>query len=111
MAHIKIHALYRNNEPGHDKIWGYCYMPDSGQMMPRRHQPVFVFYGATGRAFQVKQHQMGDQLIDLERSKRRRDYKQIPSESIGDFYANFQDDLERKLTFVILGDDKYASIK
>jgi hypothetical protein len=108
---LRIYFAGRNTKPGHDKVWGYCFLADEGQMTPRSGQKVFVFYGATGKAFTVKQHEQSWELINLKQSKERKGYRQIGTDDVLALYPNFWDDMERKLTFVILADDTYAAVK
>jgi hypothetical protein len=105
-----IHILYASwcNTKGSDKVWGYFYAGD-GAITPSFvwDKPVFVFWGARGKALQLKEHLMSDDLVTLKRSKQRKGYDQIPDVDFHNLCPNFYKEVEDKLTFAILAGNKY----
>jgi hypothetical protein len=107
-----IHLLYASwcNTKGSDKVWGYFYVGDGAigaSFLWDR--PVFVFWGARGKALQLKEHVLGDELVTLKRSKQRKGYDQIPDADFHMLCPNFYSQVEEKLTFAILAGNKYKA--
>ena len=101
-----VHDLLRNTLPGHDKVWGYC----STKTWPDHRDPIFVFYGATGKSLTFKQHEYGTKLAELVNSKIRKGYDIIDDlHSIDTLYPDFQEQATDKLPMVILSQDKYKA--
>ena len=107
-----IHILYASwcNTKGSDKVWGYFYVGDGAISASFVwDKPVFVFWGARGKALQLKEHILCDDLVTLKRSKQRKGYDQIPDADFHMLCPNFYQEVDDKLTFAILGGNKYKA--
>ena len=104
-----IQILYSSwcNEKGHNKVWGYFYLGADRDSHLADGTPVFVFYGAKGKALQLKQHCIGDDLLKLVRSKERKGYTRVYEWDFDDDCPNFNEEVEGKLTFAILAGSRY----
>lgn len=97
------------NDNGHDKIWGYFCL-DNDQYPVVWNKPVFVFWGARGKALQLKQHTISDALYALLRNKERKGYKEIDVTEFEKICPNFHEEVDNKITFAILGANKYKAV-
>jgi hypothetical protein len=107
-----IQILYASwcNEKGSDKVWGYFYVGDGAITASFVwDKPVFVFWGARGKALQLKEHAMSRDLVTLKRSKQRKGYEEITTADFLDLCPNFYQEVDNKLTFAILGGNKYKA--
>lgn len=108
-----IHILYASwcNIKGSDKVWGYFTVRDNAvSAIHLWDNPVYVFWGARGKALQIKEHIMSDELLSLKRSKQRKGYEQVYlNEDFLKLCPNFYQEVDNKLTFAILGGNKYKA--
>ena len=108
-----IHILYASwcNEKGSDKVWGYFYVSTNSDKLWVSGDPVFVFWGARGKALQLKEHALSDELLNLKRSKHRKGYEQISDDKFLKLCPNFYKEVDEKLVFAILAGNKYKAVE
>lgn len=109
-----IHVLYASwcNANRSDKVWGYFYVGDGAVTATFLwDKPVFVFWGARGKALQFKEHVLSNDLVTLKHSKQRKGYDPIGNAEFLDLCPNFYEEVDNKLTFVILADKKYEAAR
>ena len=107
-----IQILYASwcNTKGSDKVWGYFAVCDGAVTATFLwDKPVFVFWGARGKALQLKEHVLSDDLITLKRSKQRKGYDEVTNAEFLDICPNFYSEVDDKLTFAILGGNRYKA--
>jgi len=109
MENIQLYYTSWCNTKGHDKVWGYFYLGESKHGQYVGDLPMFVFYGARGKSLQIKEHVYGPKLISLRRSKESKGYKSVPTDEFLDICPNFYQEVDNKLTFAILGGNKYKA--
>ena len=107
-----IQILYASwcNQKGHDKVWGYFCLSESANPVGWWDKPVFVFWGARGKALQLKEHTMSDKLLQLKRSKRNKGYEAVSANEFLEQCPNFFKEVDDKLTFAILAGNKYKAV-
>ena len=93
-----------------DKVWGYFCVSESAEPMGWWDKPVFVFWGARGKALQLKEHAMSDKLLQLKRSKRNKGYEAVSANEFLEQCPNFFKEVDDKLTFAILAGNKYKAV-
>ncbi len=108
-----IQILYTSwcNEKGHDKVWGYFNVSESDNSIGWWDKPVFVFWGARGKALQLKEHSMSDELLSLKRSKQRKGYNPVEVSEFIKLCPNFYSEVDNKITFAILAGNKYKAVE
>ena len=107
MSNIKILYASWCNTKGSDKVWGYFTVNDAVDTLEK---PVFVFWGARGKALQIKEHVFSDDLVTLKRSKQRKGYEQVfNNDGFLAICPNFYQEVDDKLTFAILSGNKYKA--
>lgn len=96
------------NEDNHDKIWGYIYRP-TAQLPSRwslntkqRGWNCCVFWGARGKALQIKADITGYELDKLVNSKSKKGYHQITEKNLLQSWPTFTEELEGKLLTAVL---------
>lgn len=109
MSNIQLIYSSWCNEKGSDKVWGYFYVGESHDSHLYSGTPVFVFYGARGKALQLKQHETGGALLTLKRSKESKGYRQVMDSQFLELCPNFYQEVDDKLTFTILAGNRYKS--
>ena len=101
MSDIHIQFVGWNNEAGHDKIWGYFTVGDSST--------VFVFYGGRLQSQTLKQHGFNHKLASLRQSKICKGYKEISTDELRKIFPDCESQLDSKLLFAILSENKYKA--
>jgi hypothetical protein len=93
-----------------NKVWGYFSLNYNSKELQAWGTPVFVFWGASGKALQIKEHILEQALISLQRGKERKNYKFIDEGKFLGLCPNFYQEVDDKLTFAILAGNKYKSV-
>ena len=96
----KINYFGWNNEPGHDKVWGYLTIGEGVTA------ELFNFWGARGKKLSFKKHETNyfsvDELRRLAQKKTGKGYREIPTGDIETVVEGFHEQLELQLTLAKL---------
>ena len=111
MDNVQIIFAGWNNTKGHDKVWGYFRLSATEKYLNFHGETVYVFWGARGKSISIKQHEIGEKLYSLQRSKTSKDYKKISEEEFLKIFPNFYQQIDEKLTFAILAGAKYKAVE
>lgn len=100
MSNYTINFFGWNNEPGHDKVWGYITVGDGSGAK------LYNFWGARGRKIAFKEYPPGwdsvHELRKLARKKAERGYREIPVDQIDAVVEGFRETFEKQFTVVKL---------
>jgi predicted DNA-binding WGR domain protein len=92
VSNYEIKTFLWNNEPGHDKVWGYFAVGDGTSAR------LYNFWGARGRKLSFKEFpQEWDSMHELKtlaRKKQGKGYREIPINDIETVVDGFLDEFE-----------------
>lgn len=123
MALRIIHVLHCTEDSKgkkHDKVWGYAtaatdLKEPKSRWNSQTHtydttpgSQVFVFWGARGKTPQVKEHEFGDELRKMLRSKQQKGYNTIDAEQFDKQYPDVINAINERSVLAALSGDKYA---
>lgn len=100
MSNYTINFFGHNNEPGHDKVWGYITVGDGSSAK------LYNFWGARGRKIAFKEYPQGwdslNELRKLARKKEDRGYRSIPVSQIDIIVEGFSESFEKQFAITKL---------
>ncbi len=99
----KINYFGWNNEPGHDKVWGYVTIGEGTTA------ELYNFWGARGKKLAFKKHESDfyavDELRRLASKKTAKGYREVPNNDIETLVPEFFEQFEIQLTLAKLFDN------